>query len=155
MEIYFVTITVDQTAGQGKIFTEGNFPALPFPHVAEYCGCLGKSDGYWICAELDMSNKCDRVFLSTPLGGVSQTRQRRTNMASIREAVNTSRAAHYRPSQLLCHTRSGCVTSWRRNLKCGLLYHTERQICIKDVHETGRRDSGGSHQSEWRVPPPI
>ena len=66
MEIYFVTITVDQTAGQGKIFTEGNFPALPFPHVAEYCGCLGKSDGYWICAELDMSNKCDRVFLSTP-----------------------------------------------------------------------------------------
>ena len=28
----------------------------------------GKSDGYWICAELDMSNKCDRVFPSTPHG---------------------------------------------------------------------------------------
>ena len=83
------------------------------------------------------------VFSPQPTtGGVSQARQRRTNMASIREAVNTSRAAHYRPSQLLCHRRSGCVTSWRQNLKRGLLYHTERGLCIKDVHETGKADSG-------------
>ena len=82
------------------------------------CGILRmfweRSDGYWICAELDMRVTNVIVFSpQPPTGGVSQARQRRTNMASIRGAVNTSRAALY--SLLLCHTRSGCVTSWRHN----------------------------------------
>ena len=95
-----------------------------------------RSDGHPICAELDTSNKCDRVFPSTPLPSpvgrcVTEPRQRRTNMASIREAVNTSRAAHYSYSVTV---EVVLVTSWRQN--CCM-------ICIKDVHETGKADSGG------------
>ena len=98
VEIYFVTIG-GSDAGRKTIYG-GKFTVSPKSTLQNPAGAWERSDGHPICGELDTSNKCDRVFSPQPpsprpWGGVSQSpRQRRTNMASIREAVNTSRAAH-------------------------------------------------------------
>ena len=119
VEIYFVTINGSDKEGEGGKGRDVKRETFRFSRICSLsCRILRmfweRSDGYWICAELDMRVTNVIVFSpQPPTGGVSQARQRRTNMASIRGAVNTSRAALY--SLLLCHTRSGCVTSWRHN----------------------------------------
>ena len=119
VEIYFVTINGSDEEGDGGKGRDIKRETFRFSRIC-FLSCRivrmfwERSDGYWICAELDMRVTNVIVFSpQPPTGGVSQARQRRTNMASIRGAVNTSRAALY--SLLLCHTRSGCVTSWRHN----------------------------------------